>query len=336
MLIMKKINIALLLILAIIVTGCFGKNQAKAAHEEVSVLVFITGVIAGSPTYEMLAEGALEFAASHPAMKVKIYEAGMNQSGWEQQLAEMISTGEYEIVIGSNPSLPEMCANVSRLFPDIKFIIVDAFYEGHPQIRTYLYNQYEQSLVLGYLAGLVTISDMPNANAQKKVGFLAAQEYPLLTGHMVPGFSEGARIADPTIELDFRVIGSWADANKAAELTSSMINSGVDVFTSIAGGAAQGLIKTAADRGAYVVWYNTNAYDLAPGVIVGCGIIEQKKLVKEILNDVIYDKVEYGYADVLGIREGYISFIFDHPSYQNLPQDIREKFELFLNEYNRN
>jgi len=326
---MKKLFLSLLLLTLIFTAGC-RKNDPQRAEGSVSILVFITGVTAGSPTYEMMAEGALEFAESHPQVSVKIYEAGMNQALWEQQLAEMISGGQYDIVIGSNPSLPEICANICALFPDQKFIITDAQYEGNPQIRTYSYRQYDQSLFLGYLAGLITASEMPYANAEKKIGFIAAQEYPLLSLEMIPGFLEGARYADPQIELDFRVVGSWADANKAAELAAAMMNSGVDVFTAIAGGAAQGLIKTAVERNAYLVWYNINAYNLAAGYIVGCGIMEQKKLITEILNDVLAGNIHYGISQSLGVKEGYLGFYFDDPNYASLPADIRQKFEAFF------
>ena len=298
-----------------------------------SVLVFVTGVTAGSPTYELMAQGALEFAGNNKNVNVKIYEAGFNQAEWEQQLAEMVSGGEYDIVLGSNPSLPELCANIGRLFPNQKFIITDAHYAGNPQIRTYLYNQYEQSFFLGYLAGLITTSDMPHANSVKRIGFIAAQEYPLLTRQIVPGFIDGARFADPDIELDRRVIGSWADAAKAAELASAMMDSGVDVFTSIAGGAAYGMIKTAVERGAYIVSYNTNEYSLAEGLVAGCGIMEQKKLIMEILSDVMAGRMQYGISQSIGIMEGYLGFIADDPAYRaNLPASIREKFEAFLDD----
>ena len=327
---MKRLLTVLLILSVFFTFGCV----KKPARTELSVLVFVTGVVAGSPTYEMMSEGALEFAEKHSGVSVKIYEAGINQAEWEQQLGEMVSSGEYDIVLGSNPSLPEICANVSKLFPEQKFIIVDAQYEGHPQIRTYLYNQYEQSLFLGYLAGLITTSEMQYANRQKKIGFIAAQEYPLLTRQMVPGFLEGARMADPAIELDRRIVGSWADANKAAELASAMIDSGVDVFTAIAGGAAQGLIKTVTERGAYIVWYNNNVYNMAPGFIVGCGSMEQKKLIMEILDDVLADKIEYGIAETLGVKEGYLGFLSDDSGYRdNLPPELRAKFDSFFEDF---
>ena len=331
---MKRLFTILLLFPVLFTFGCERKPVSSQSGKKLSALVFITGVTAGSPTYELMAEGALEFAQNNPDVNVKIYEAGVNQAEWEQQLAEMVSDGEYDVVLGSNPSLPEICANVAKLFPDQKFIIVDSYYEGHPQIRTYLYNQYEQSLFLGYLSALVTTSTMPHANSQKKIGFIAAQEYPLLTRQMVPGFLAGARLVDPEIELDFRVVGSWVDANKAAELASAMMDAGVDVFSAIAGGAAQGLIKTASERGAYIVWYNNNVYSQASGIIVGCGTMEQKKLVMEILRNVADGDVQYGTADVLGVKEGYLNFIDGDPAYRDsLPAGIRQRFDSFMNDF---
>jgi simple sugar transport system substrate-binding protein len=174
---------------------------------------------------------------------------------------------------------------------------------------------------------------MKYANKEKRIGFIAAQEYPLLNRHIIPGFLDGARRADPAITLDFRVVGNWFDANKAAELTAGMINSGVDVFASIAGGAAQGMIRTAAERGAYVVFHNTNEYALAPGIIVGCGLMEQKKLVEEILTDVLAGKIQYGSSRTVGAKDGYLNFIADDPGYINfLPADIQEKFNAFMDD----
>jgi simple sugar transport system substrate-binding protein len=325
-------GLILSILLPVLAVSCAGKKDTEPSSS-LSVLVYITGVTAGSPTYEMLAAGAESFAATHDNVRVKIYEAGFNQAEWEEQLTSLVAGGEYNLVLGSNPSLPEICASVGEKFPGQKFIITDAEYPGNPQISTYLYNQYEQSFYLGYLAGLITTSGMEHANSAKRIGFIAAQEYPLLNKHMLPGFLEGARQVDPEITMDFRVIGNWFDANKAAELASSMIDAGADVFASIAGGAAQGLIRTAGEKGAYVVFHNTNEYQSAPGVIVGCGIMEQKKLVEEILADALAGNIQYGVSRTVGVREGYLDFIAGDPGYsQYLPADIQERFKILMDD----
>ncbi len=332
---MKKIICIVLLFGMVLSLAVAAGSMEKeiAGTPSLSILVYITGVTAGSPPYTALAEGATEFASENQNVTVKVYEAGFNQAQWEEQLTSLVATGEYDIVLGSNPSLPEICVSIGKKFPKQKFVITDAFMEGDPQIRTYLYNQYEQSLFLGYLAGLVTNSSMSHANKSLKIGFIAAQEYPLLNKHMLPGFLDGARMVNPNIELDFRVIGNWFDANKTADLATSMKNAGVDVFAAIAGGAAQGLFKVAKEQGAYIVFHNTNEYNSAPGYVVGCGSMEQKKLTKEILKDALNGTIEYGKASIVGAQEGYLGFISDDPAYSSsLPEDIRVQFDTFMDD----
>lgn len=324
--------VLLLLCLPLFGTGAKQPPQAKPSSA-LSVLVFIPGMIAGSPPYELMAAGAQSFAAAHQGVTIKVYEAGFNQAEWEEQLTSLVAGGEYSLVLTSNPSLPEICVEVGKKFPNQKFIITDADLSQNPQISTYLFNQYEQSLYLGYLAGLITLSGMEHANPDKRLGFIAAQEYPLLNNHIIPGFRDGAQRVDPAISVDVRIIGNWFDATKAAELGGGMIDAGDDVFAVIAGGASQGLIKTVQERGAYLVYHNINAYQTAPGVIVGCGLMEQKKLVEEILADALAGKIQYGTSKIVGAKEGYLDFIANDPGYINyVPEDIRTKFNAFMDD----
>jgi simple sugar transport system substrate-binding protein len=329
---MKKLfGIAALSVL-LLSTPLYAKGSADNSSK-LSVLVYITGMLAGSPTYQELAAGARNFAASHTGVSVKVYEAGFNQAEWEEQLTGLVATGRYNLVLGSNPSLPEICAKVGKKFPKAKFVITDAETSGgNPQIRSYFFNQWEQEFYLGYLAGLITTSkELPHANAAKKIGFIAAQEYPLLTRDMVPGFLAGARLVDPAISLDYRLIGDWSNANKASELADAMLSGGVDVFCSDAGGAAQGIIKTLQERGGYMVYTNSNAYNLAPGVILGCGVLDSKKLTEEILQEALDNTIEWGKATTVGVEDGYMDFAADDPDYiKYVPQDIRKKMAAFM------
>jgi simple sugar transport system substrate-binding protein len=53
----------------------------------------------------------------------------------------------------------------------------------------------------------------------------------------------------------------------------------------------------------------------------------------EILKDALEGSIQYGKAQTVGVKEGYLGFIFDDPAYKNnLPADIREKFEIFYND----
>ncbi|MFO7850799.1 MAG: BMP family ABC transporter substrate-binding protein, partial [Spirochaetia bacterium] len=136
----------------------------------------------------------------------------------------------------------------------------------------------------------------------------------------------GAQEVHQDIELDFRVVGNWYDASKASELAKEMISDGADVILPIAGGANQGVLKAAEENSIYVLWYDTNGYDKSPGTVLGSTAIHQEEAVHEKTKEAIEGELPYGEALIVGVEEGWISFIEDDPHYtEHVPEDIRER-----------
>ena len=91
---------------------------------------------------------AEEVASERENVTVKVIEGGFNQGEWEEKITSMAATGEYEIILSSNPSIPFVSLPVAEAFPEQKFIILDAIIQSHPQMHTVLYNQVEQAGML--------------------------------------------------------------------------------------------------------------------------------------------------------------------------------------------
>ena len=333
-----KIFTVLVMMLAIVSMSAFagGEKEAEespAAAEPCSVGVFVPGVVAGSPLYEQLVAGAERAVSEFENASIKVVEGGFNQAEWTEKMTSLAAGGEYDVIISSNPSMPFVCMDVAKSFPDQKFIFFDAYFDGNPQFATFLYNQVEQTYFLGYLAGLVTKSDMAGANPDLKLGMIVAQQYPALDKMMRPGFEKGAKAVDPGITVDFRVIGNWYDANKAADLANAMFDIGVDGIMTICGGANQGVINAAKERGKYVYFMDSNEYAQAPGTILGCGVLEQERLVYEVMTEAIQGKVEFGTASILHARDGYVDFIDTDPLYtDNVPADIQADLKVVVDQ----
>lgn len=300
-------------------------EERPAPARPYSVAVFVPGVIAGSPTYEMLAAGARRAVEEHPGAVINIIEGGTNQGEWENSVASIAAAGDHDLIITSNPAMPAICDAVSKKFPEQQFIVLDGAWEGNPMIYTLRYNQYEQAFIAGYLAGLVTASSMDGANDQLRIGLIAGQEYPDMTGAILPGFTDGANAAAPGAQVDFRVVGNWYDASKGAELARSMISAGVDVILPISGGANQGVVTAARETGTYIVWFDQNGYAIEPGVVVGSTAIKQDLAAYERVSAAIEGTLKFGTSDVVGLAEGWVVFIEDDPLYQQyVPQAIRD------------
>lgn len=324
---------------AIILSGCTLKQNAAGDAQNADnlrrIAVFVPGVVSGSPTYEMLAEGVTaavndwNVSNADDQASVTVIEAGTNQAEWSGKLTAVAASGSYDLIISSNPSLPELVAPLTEQFPNLKFVILDAYLEGNAAIATVQYNQKEQAYMAGYAAGAATIStELAFANPEKKVALIAAQEYPAMNDIILPFFEEGAQDAAPGTTVEFRVVGNWYDASKGAEIARALYNEGVDVILPIAGGAGQGVIAAAQELGFYITWFDDNGFAQAPGYIISSTVLEQNRMAKEVTTDCLKGNTAFGTARTVGVREGYIRFVQDDPLYiSTLPESERERID---------
>lgn len=314
-------------VIILMISSCSPKENtpSESASKPISLAVFVPGVLAGSPTYEMMNTGVRK-AADEKGASVKTVEGGFNQAEWKSQVMALAAEKKYDLIITSNPSMPEICREIKTTFKDQDFLILEGSKIDNDTVSTFLFSHLELSYMLGYLAGLVTQSDeLPGADDNLKVGLIAGQEYPEMMQRIKPGFTKGLKEAAPDGELDFRVIGNWYDAARASDLALGMFDEGVDIILTIAGGANQGVVSAAKDKGKYVLWYDTDGYAIEPGVILGSGIIREDIAAYEQTLLALEGKLEAGSSVYAGVHEGYIDFLDEEALYkEHVPESIRE------------
>ena len=318
--------LVLLLIASVVATVAATGTPEASDSSGYRIGVFVPGVVDGSPTYEMLVAGVQQATGEAGIAAPAIIEGGFNQASWEEGVTSMAASGDYDLIVTSNPSMPEIAANVAAVVPEVAFLVLDGYLPDNPRIHTVLFNQREQAFLSGYFAGLVTNEGMPEANAGAEVGLLAGQEYPIMNNVILPGYEEGLRETVPEGSVDFRVLGNWFDAGRAQEIVADMITQGSDVVLTIAGGGNQGAIAAARERDSYVLWYDDSGYDQAPGVVVGSSFVRQDRATYEATLAAINGELEFGQARVLGVADGAVSFDLDHPAFRaNVPEQLRNR-----------
>ena len=327
-------SLILIIVISFGISSCSKSDDVKTKiSENYSVALFIPGVVAGSPSYEMMVTGAKRAIAESEGSSLKIIEGGYNQGEWLDKITVLASSSEYDLIVSTNPAMPEICAEVSKQFPNQKFFLLDGFLEGNKSIYTFRYNQKEQGFLGGYFAGLVTTGDMEGANDELKIGLIAGQEYPDMIRAILPGYKAGAERVNNNISVDFRVVGNWYDAEKARSLAVSMFNTGVDIILTIAGGANQGVITAAENMGKYVLMYDVSSYKQAPGIIVGSTEIQQEKAAYEKIKLAITGKMLFGTGEIATVKDGWVGFDNKDSLYlKYVPQDIQNKQKAILDD----
>ncbi|MCQ2572952.1 MAG: BMP family ABC transporter substrate-binding protein [Treponema sp.] len=327
---MKRIFLVLLAT-AFMFTGCSNK-KAESKVQKKSLAVFVPGIMADSPIYAKLAEGAQKAVEEYnkdksDAEKADIYvmEAGTNQAEWGPKITSLAATGKYDVIISSNPSLPGLVEPICNQFPKQKFILLDAEMSGNDKVFTVAYEQTEEAYLTGYIAGLMS--------KNHKVALVAAQDYPAMNNVLYPNFERGAKDAVEGTTCDYRVVGNWYDASKGMEISESLIKTGVDVILPICGGASQGVIASAVNNGTYITWFDSNGFSKAPGTIISSAMVVQDKMTFEVTMKYLKDSVNWGTAEKAGLKEGYIEFIEDDPLYiETVPEDVRAKMNALIKE----
>ncbi len=298
---------------------------------EYAIGVFVPGVVDGSPTYEMLVDGVNRAATEAGSTSVEIVEGGFDQSTWEEGVMTMAASGGYDLIVTSNPSMPEIVSTVAEQVPEVNFLVLDGYLKGNDRIHTILFNQREQAFLSGYFAGLVTTSDMERATDSARAGLLAGQEYPIMNNVILPAYRTGFQSVAAEGAVDFRVLGNWFDAGRAQEIVADMINQGSDVVLTIAGGGNQGAIAAAREHSAYVLWYDDSGYDQAPGIVIGSSFVRQDRATYDATLAAIRGELPFGEARILGVADGAVSFDTEHAAFtSNVPPELQTEMEDLL------
>ncbi len=311
-------------------TGCSEKKQSTKAP---SVAVFVPGIMADSPTYANLAAGVQDGIDEYnknitdESMKAKIYvmEAGTNQAEWATQLTALTANGTYDVIISSNPSLPEMADQLTKQFTNQKYIMLDGALDGNQNISCMSYDQREQTYLCGYMSSLMSKSH--------KVALVAAQEYPVMNNILYPFYNLGAIEAFPGTSCDFRIVGNWYDASKGAEITEALASQGVDAILPICGGASQGVLAASVEHDIKLTFIDENSFAKAKGTVVASVSTNQKLAAKEAVLDYLNGKTQWGKTRYVGMKEGYIQYIQDDPIYlDTVPEDIRKQMSTLVDD----
>jgi len=335
----KNFIISTIFAFALIVAALFPScEKNEVAQKNISVAVFIPGIIADSPTYAHVAEGVTQAVddfnsqandskkQANAKANIYIMEAGTNQAEWSTKLTALAAEGAYDVIISSNPSMPAIASPIAKQFPNQKFIFLDAALEDgskEDQIYCVSYNQRDQAYVSGYIAGLYSKTN--------KVGLIAAQEYPIMNNILYPYFEKGAIDANPKTKSFFSIVGNWYDASKGAELCQAMYDNGVDVILPICGGASQGVISTATEKNMHIVWFDENGFKRAPGTIISCCMTDQAKAASEVTSQFFNENIPWGTTRTVGMADGYVKYFHDDPEYlKAVDGQIRARMDLLI------
>jgi len=252
-------------------TGATGATQGEAIR--------VAMLLPGTPTdegYNADGQRAADAIGSELGAEVTVTESVPvpNQTDVYRQFAGQ----GYDLVIGWGGQFTDGAVAAAEEFPDVNFLVVNSLVENGANLASVQQDSQDWQYVAGYVLAKLSESG--------KIGLIGSQCFPG-TALTINGTAEGARAADPDIDITVTYTGDFEDPTKAQQAAQAMIDEGVDAISGNANNAWFGVFEAAQANGNIPViteWVDNS--QLAPDVIVSSVLKSQAAFVTEIAREV--------------------------------------------------
>lgn len=180
----------------------------------------------------------------------------------EKVMEGMIRQDGAGVIFASSFGYWPAVLKVARKYPDVLFCHIGALWKDGDPRNTIGYRGYmeEPHYVCGVVAG--------HLSKTRKIGFIGSKPLYFIFNNC-NGFILGARSVNPAITCHVVITGDWNNPVREAEVTSSLIDQGVDVVVANVD-SSKVSIETAERRGVMSCGYHTDLSELAPkGFLTG-------------------------------------------------------------------
>lgn len=337
---MKKGSLLLgLACVLLLFTSCSKKGDSNntaivgedSSSKSLKIVFVVTGQL-GDKSFNDSANRGVQEASAKLGIENKVIEIGRDQTKWQPTYEDLADSGEYDVIITNGSNAGELITTeIAPNFPNQKFILFDTTIgDENPNVYAMSYRQNEASYLAGVLAAMVTKSDMKNANAEKKIGFIGGSECPIISDFLV-GYVEGAKSVDPEIECYVSYIGSWDDIAKGKETAIAQFNQGVDITFPAAEQAGLGCVEAAVDMGKYIIGvdsdqamlFSESSPEKANVILTSVLKNVDKSIVRALLKNAD-GTLSWGTYESLGLAEDGVGLADNKYFQANISQEIKD------------
>ncbi|REK71787.1 BMP family ABC transporter substrate-binding protein [Paenibacillus paeoniae] len=336
---MKRSLLALVLAAVMLIAACSGggKNAGPANEtpgnsgsksDNLKVVLLVPGTL-GDKSFFDAANSGLEQVANSLQAETKVIEMGVDTTKWEPTF-NSVAGQDWDVIISGGSQITELLNATAEKHPDKKFINYDTdIPEAAPNVYAISYATNEVSFLAGATAALTSVSDMTNANEEKKIGFLGGMDIPAINAFLV-GYIEGAKYAVPDIKVAVSYAGNFADPGKGKELSLLQYNSGVDVIFNVAGGTGLGVFDAAKEKSRYAIGVDSDQGTMIAGtdkdkanLIITSSVKKIDQAIVHAVRGIKAGTLELGKLDVVGLEQDGVGIVRNSIFNSVVSEDIK-------------
>ena len=259
-----------------------------------------------------------------PKENIEYIEPG--EGGDRETALRQLAAGPYDVIFGIGFLFTDDVLAVAKDFPQKKFACVDMTIPADgkfpPNVLALTFKEQEGSYLVGALSGYLTKTN--------KVGFVGGMQIPLIK-KFEAGYTAGVKKANPSASVDVKYAGvdggAFKNPTKGKELALAIYNGGADIIYHASGSTGLGVFQAAKEKGKLAIGVDSDQQHLAPGVILTSMVKDVDVAVFNTIKDVGEGKFQGGRAQVLGLAEGGVHYVYDDANKALIPDDVHKKVE---------
>ena len=314
------------------ISGTQGTTAASTGKADPPSVVFVAGQTNDKSLLESATNG-LKLIEEEYGCKTKVIEFGTDTTKLEPTL-EDVSDTEWDIVMVGTYSSVEALETVAANHPNQKYIIFDTLMDysdgKNKNIYSMNYKGNEGAFLAGALAAMVTTSDMPLANPEKRVGWIGGVDNTLINDFAL-GFIQGAAEIDPEVKTSISYVGSFDDAAKGKEMAKVLYDSGCDIVYNGAAQSGMGVLDAAKEAQQYAIGTDSDQamiFEDDPekaNMILTSQVKRVDNTVKLAVERYMEGTLAFGTGETFGVTDGAIGLADNKFYQQNVPEEIRTR-----------
>lgn len=302
-----------------------GGGDSSNGADLPSVVSVVSGPLGDRGFFDDAERGMKRIAEAGSKTQTIESEAN-NPSQWKSNL-QLVSNGEWDLVITGTTQQHDNLNEVAQDFPDQKYITYDDVVE-QPNVASITYAQNEGSFLAGVLAAIATTDTdtFEKSDGNKKVGVLGGMDIPVINDFIV-GFKKGVESVDPSIEVFESFVGDFGDPNKGYDQSMAMYERGADVVFAVAGGSGLGTLKASADSDKYSIGVDQDQNDEEPGHVIASMLKDIGESLVIAVDAYKEGKLKFGETTVYGLEDGGVKLVY---ATEIVPQEVIDQVDEYI------
>ena len=239
----KSIRIAAIVAAATLAAGALIAPTANAASKVKAAVAYDIGG-RGDKSFNDSAAAGLDRAKKKFGVTVREVTVTQGSDSEREDKLRLLAKAGHNPIIAVGFLYAGPIKKVATEFPKTQFAIVDDSSVALPNVSSLIFAEEQGSYLAGVAAALASVTG--------QIGYIGGVRIPLLQ-KFEAGFVAGVKATDRNATVDVKYVteppdfGGFNDPAKAKVIANGMIDRGVDVIYSAAGGSGAGNFAAAAD-----------------------------------------------------------------------------------------